>query len=190
MAFENDWAFLRAALPELKNYILSNDLYWPLRLNAGAGGSAQSPQLTVGNLALTLARLSAPPLQGAQAAELAEITQRIQALREEWRSNWGRKAGKEYSSRLNLWQQYMRELRGDTRGQAAYYANEVRQRTILQLLLPEILESVPAHVQDQVTMLDGVLRGLTAPGPFVWEPEVQGSFPQPEYWFLYVTFTR
>ena len=185
MAFEHDWAYLQAALADLQDYILSNDLYRPLHLSHKPG-SAQAPQLTIGSLALTLANLSAQPLSGDQASDLAALKQRIDALRSEWRSNWGRKAAKEFGSRLNLWQQYIRELRGDPRGQARYYPGEVRQRTILQLLRAEILESIPAHEEEQVTLNDTLLRGLTEPGPFVWEAAVQAAFPASDYWFLYV----
>lgn len=185
MAFEHDWAYLQAALADLQNYILSNDLYWPLQL-PHRPGSAQTPQLTIGSLALTLANVSAQPLNSGQRSELDALKERIEAVRGEWRSNWGRKAAREFGSRLNLWQQYVRELRGDPRGQASYYPNEVRQRTILHLLRAEILESLVAHEEEQLTMLDGLLRGLTQPGSFVWDAGVQAAFPASEYWFLYV----
>lgn len=185
MAFERDWAYLQAALAELRDYILSRDLYWPLRL-PHKPGSAQTPQLTIGNLLLTLASISARPMSSSQTVEVSALKERIETLRSEWRSNWGLKAAREYSSRLNLWQQYVRELRGDPRGQAAYYANEVRQRAILLLLGSEILDGIPAHEEEQVAMLDNVLHSLTQPGAFVWEAELQDAFHQADYWFLYV----
>jgi hypothetical protein len=189
MALDSGWAYLQAALEDLKGYILSKDLYRQLPL-AHQPGSAQTPQLTIGNLSLTLAYLSAQTKISSQLAELNVLQARIGAVRDEWRSNWGCKAAKEFSSRLNLWQQYLRELRGDPRGQAPYYATEVRQRAILELLRPEILEGIPAHEEQQVTLLDGVLRGLTQPGPFVWEEEVQNAFPPASYWFLYVQINK
>lgn len=185
MAFENDWAYLQAALGDLQEYILSNNLYWPLRL-APLPGSAKTPQLTPGNLALTLLRLSCGPLSSRQAGALADLSQRVQAVRDDWRANWERKSAKEFSSRLNLWQQYLRELRGDPRGHAAYFANEVTQRAVLHLLRAETLNVISAHEEEQLAMLDGLLRGLSQPGPFVWEESLQKAFPQPDYWFLYV----
>ncbi len=189
MAFDSGWAYLQAALDDLKDYILSKDLYRQLPL-AHKPGSAQTPQLTIGNLSLTLAYLSEQPKNSTQSAELNSLKVRIDAVRDEWRSNWSRKAAKEFSSRLNLWQQYLGELRSDPRGQAPYYATEVRQRAILELLRPEILESIAPHEEQQVAMLDGLLRGLTQPGPFVWEGEVQNAFPPANYWFLYVQINK
>ncbi len=187
MAFESDLAYLQAALSDLRDYIFSKDLYWPLRLPPQPG-SAVSPQLTIGNLALAQARLAVIPANGSQSAEVDALNRQIQSIRDEWRSNWSIKAAKEFSSRLNLWQQYLRELRGDPRGQAAYFSNEVRQRAILQVLRAELLEGVPAHEEEQLAMLDGLLRGLTRPGSFVWEAEVQPAFSPKDYWFLYVHF--
>ena len=184
MAFESDWAFLRAALPDLRDYILSNDVYYTLRPVSGA----RIPQLTIGNLLLSQARLSALNLEAQQEDELAKIAQGIHQVREEWRSNWGIKAGKEFSSRLNLWQQYIRELRGDARRTGGTYPSEVRQRAILRLLTAELSQPLSTSEQEMLTMLDQILRGITKPGPFVWEPELEDGFPAEGFWFLYVQF--
>jgi hypothetical protein len=181
----SDWAFLQAALPDLQQYLLSNDLYWPLRLTAATPGGRQTPQLTIGSLALSRARLAALDLSTQEKSELAEIVAGIERVRDEWRANWARKAAAERDSRLNLWQQYLRELRADTRQQAAYYATEVRQRAILDLLEAELLDGVPPGEAEQMAMLDTVLRGQTRPGAFVWEPEVARAFAQEKFWYLY-----
>jgi hypothetical protein len=180
MAFEGDWTFLQSALPDLQAYVISNDVYWTLRPAQRAPGGSQLPQLTIGNLLLSQARLSALELQGHERAALEELQRAIIAVRSEWRANWGRKADQEFHSRLNLWQQYMRELRGDEHPSAGFYAREVRHRTILQLLPPEMSSGAPQNEQEQLSMLDGILRGLGRPGAFVWEPELAAGF-KPEY---------
>ena len=190
MSFESDRVFLRAALPELGDFVTSGDIYRPLRVPARSPSGLQVPQLSIGSLVLSQTRLQSTAHSADQEKELAELVQGIQTVRTEWRTNWGNKAAKEYASRLNLWQQYMRELRGDVRQQASYYANEARQRTILQLLEGEQNNERQAHEQEQMLMLDQILRGLTRPGPFVWEPEAAGGFPQDTFWFLYVTFQK
>jgi hypothetical protein len=190
MSVEGDWLFLRAALPDLREYILSNEIYWTLRPPSRSPGGVQIPQLTIGNLLLSQARLSASLLSTHDDEELAEMARLIHAVREEWRANWGQKAAKEHTSRLNLWQQYLRELRGDVRAQVGYYAREVRNRAILRLLGNEIItgitNGVPQSEQEQLTMLDQILRGVTQEGPFVWEPELAQGFPPDGFWFLYL----
>lgn len=187
MATENDWVFLQSALPDLRDYILSNEIYWTLRPAVRFPGGKQIPQLTIGNLLLAQRSLSALPLADDRKTELRDLTQKIDALRDEWRTNWSMKAGREFSSRLNLWQQYLRELRGEPRRSQGFYAREVRNRAILHLLRPEILDGVPANEDEQLAMLDQVLHGKAHPGPFVWEPELSGAFPESDFWFLYVT---
>jgi hypothetical protein len=188
MANQYDWAFLEAATPDLQRYILSPDLFWPLRLSAPAPSeSAITPQLTIGSLLLSHARLSALAETSEQRARLAEFAAAIAKTREEWRANWAMKAAREYSSRLNLWQQYIRELRAEPRQQWGYYTSEVRQRAILALLEGELLDPPPAHETEQLTMLDSILRGLTVDGIFVWEPGAVSAFSRESFWFLYVT---
>jgi hypothetical protein len=181
MVPHGDVEFLRAAIPDLQRYVISDDLYWPLRLTAATPGSIQTPQLTIGNLLLSLRRLRSQQVDGVGA-----LAEQIEQIRREWRSNWAKKADHEHASRLNLWQQYMRELREDSRQQASYYASEVRHRTILELLHGELLDDLPGHENEQLAMLDNILRGLTRQGDFVWEQEVQSAFPPAEFWFLWV----
>lgn len=190
MGFESDWALLRLALPDLQAYLLSSDLHWPLHPAAPTPGSLQIPQLTLGTLILSQTRLSALPLDEKQQEELAVISQEIQLVRKEWRSNWSRKAAQEAPARLNLWRQYVQELSGDIRGYAPFYSTEVRQRAILHLLRNEILEGISTKDDEQLSTLDALLRGVTRFGPFVWEAETQHAFAQEEYWFLYVAVNR
>lgn len=185
MAFSNDWEFLRAALPDLQSYILAKELYWPLVSAARIPGSAQIPQLTIGNLAMSRARLAVAASAPGERAELDTINAQIESVKSAWRANWSQKAGHEIESRLNLWQQYLRDLRGDRRQEAGFYASEVRQRAVIALLAAELLDGLTPSVADQLAMLDSILRGLVQPGPFVWENEVAGAFPQEQFWFLY-----
>lgn len=190
MNFEGDWVFLKTALPDLQTYLLSNEIYWTLRPPSRSPGGNQLPQLTIGNLLLSQARISATARSSSEINELGELAQQIDAVRDEWRANWGQKAGREHSARLNLWQQYLRELRAEPRAHAGYFAREVRNRAILRLLGPEIIlgttTGVPPQEQEQLAMLDTLLKGLTRPAAFCWEAEAQVSFPQFGFWFLYV----
>ncbi len=183
---ETDLLFLREAVIDLQEYILSQDVYWPLRSKTREPGGASLPQLTIGSLALAQTRLSACALAPEQARELESLSAQIQHFREEWLSNWRLKGEREFASRLNLWQQYLRELRSDPRRHAPFYAREVRGRAILHLLVAQ--ESVGNMREDaeHLRSLDQVLRGLARPGPFVWEAEIAPAFLSDSYWFLYL----
>ncbi|MBE0697067.1 MAG: hypothetical protein IH586_09100, partial [Anaerolineaceae bacterium] len=132
---------------------------------------------------LSQARLTANQLPAQQVNELAQINKRIAQVREEWLANWRIKEEKEIAMRLNLWQQYLRDLRKDPRQYAPFYAREVRLRVILELL--DGAQGKNEH-KEQLQMLDQVLRGLSEPGPFIWEAEIADGFPRQRFWFLYV----
>lgn len=185
MALDSDRLFLREALPDLRDYILSPDLYWPLKTRSAGG--IHLPQLTIGNLLLSQVRLAALERTSQPDDDLATITRQINEIRQDWRANWGLKAGREFVSRLNLWQQFLQELRPDPQRSVPVYATEVRMRAILHLLLPEGID-LPADQQEQLQMSDHILKGLTRPGPFVWEADLASGFPQADFWFLFVTF--
>ena len=158
--------FLRAGLDQLKDYLLSNEIFWNL------GGSRQ---LTLGNLLLAKVYLDGVgKLPAAEAKELA-------AFKREWRSAWEKKAEKEFGARLRQWTQYLRELNEQPGQHAAYYATEVRVRALLEVLASEV-PSLPG----QLAVADSQLKALTASGDFVWGAESEPAFPKGRYWFLWV----
>jgi hypothetical protein len=61
-------------------------------------------------------------------------------------------------------------------------------RAILQLLRSERVEPVSLNEEELLTMLDQILRGITRPGPFIWEAELADGFSREDFWFLYVAF--
>jgi hypothetical protein len=180
---ESDLLFLREAEKDLREYILAKDLFWPLQGQARAASEGQLPPLTLGNLALSQARLTASQLPMKQAAEFAQLSERVAQIREEWLANWRLKEEREIGARLNLWQQYLRDLRSDPRQHAPFYAREVRTRVILELLDGGQAKD---EYKEQLRMLDQILRGLSQPGSFIWEAEIAAGFPRERFWFLFV----
>jgi hypothetical protein len=158
--------FLSAAIEQLKDYLLSDELFW----NAG-----QPQQLTLGNLLLAQAYLKGVGQLSAQDAE------RLAAIKEEWRSAWEAKAQREFGARLRQWTRSLAELRQQPRQHAAYYATEVRPRALLELLAGEL-----PHQRDQLTAADNQLKAITASSDFIWGGGAEKAFPKDKYWFLYV----
>lgn len=159
----NDQKLIEEALPQLREYLLSDELYWSL------GGSL--PRLTPGNLLLSLARLEAVDPRSAWT-----LRGKLEAIQAQWRSAWEKKTSRETASRLRLWSQFLSEHTHDEGPHRAHYAASVRERVILQLLqcgAPQLAE------------LDALLRARFQPGGFAWEAVYQGVFPESEFWFLY-----
>lgn len=164
--------FVTAGLPELQTYLLSQELYWPL------GGSL--PRLTPGSLLLSLRKLQAlDPAAGER------LLRQCQEVRQPWQSAWKQKTARETANRLRLWGEFLAEAQADPQRQGHSYRSEVRGRVILQLLLTE-LPNAPERAP--LSGLDAVLRQRLQPGPFLWQPELQPAFTEPDFWFLYGAF--
>jgi hypothetical protein len=186
-AFDSDWKYFKAAVDDLHDFILAPQDSWPLSGSARRGGPRNTGRLTIGNLLLARARLTAlPPDDPRQEAIKAE-NERIQQVRERWRANWARKAEKEFQDRLNLWNTYLNELLEDPIRHASGYSDAVRWRVILHLLLDEA-DRINPSAAAALNGLDRRLRMAGEDGPFVWEPEFEPAFPRDQYWYLYLKF--
>ncbi len=159
-----DRQFLEAALAEMKDYLLSDILYYPL--------SGSLPRLTIGGLLLAQRRLHA--YESASSLDFE-----LDTLRRKWRSAWEKKAAKELDARLILWRNYLQDYRADE-NQADHYHHEVQWRVMLALLLDEIEQA-----SDELAALDQLLRLKFRTGDFIWDDALKSEFPQEKFWFLY-----
>lgn len=174
----DDRVFLETILPELPDFLLSKEIYWPVRVRPGVS-QANLPQLSLGNVRLAEARLKAAGLGQADAGLITGIDQ----LFARWRSNWSKKAGVEYSNRLKLWKDRLEELLGDS--SAAIYRYDIRLRVILALLEEDMLSGPAIPEQQFLSALDARLRAASIEADFVWDPSIQAGFPMEPYWYLY-----
>jgi hypothetical protein len=169
---ENDRAYFEAGIPELGDYLLSRELYWPI-----SARGYNLPRLTIGGLLLAQTCLEA------HGERIEQLTTQLDALRSKWRTAWETKAGREFQSRFGLWSNYLADYRHNPEGHADTYPREVRYRVMLQLLLGEL--SAPPPERDGLFQLDGVLHASFSPSDFIWEADLQPGFPREVYWFLY-----
>ena len=94
-------AYLNDVLPRLSDYLLGDELFWPVN-------APGSPKLTLGNTLYMLALLKAR--DNAQAVGFAT---QLASVKDEWRSHWEAKAAHEYRSRLRQWTNYIEDLKKD-----------------------------------------------------------------------------
>jgi len=178
-ALKKEAVFLKAALPELKNYLFSKELYWSLAPILDLSQSADLTTLTPGNLLLCRARLKARPALPKEELLLGNLDE----ICHRWKAHWFQKIEKEIPARLTLWGNALTEAQEEGFTPASY-RYQVRLRVILELLSAE-LPVTPLLYQKQIPALDQLLKAMTLPGSFVWEPEVMPAFPESDYWFLY-----
>lgn len=171
-SIEKDKAYLEAGIPELREYLLSKELYWPI-----SARGFDLPRLTIGSLLLAQARLEA------RGERIEALVAQVDGVRSKWQVAWETKAGREVQARLGLWQNYLGDYRQNPEQQADAYPYEVRNRVRIQLLMSEY--DAPPFEQATMSHLDGVLRANLTAGDFIWEADLQSGFPREVYWYLY-----
>lgn len=182
-SLSHDADFLQSAAQVLEDYLLSDVLFWPLQREKGAMLGGDSDQLTPGNLLLSFARLGK---EGLAENSLNQALQRIEEVRQQWKSAWLNKCQKEWEQRLQLWLNYLDEIKRESnRELPADYSFHVRQRVILDLLTKEIVELLPDK-RLKLQNADEMLRSLSQPGEFIWQKGLQAHFPASSFWYLYV----
>lgn len=167
---QQDLTFLEEALPLMQDYLLSEELYWAV--------SRGVYRLTPGNILLATKRLGQT-----HPAEASNYLQAVEDVKRKWRVAWERKAARETTSRLRLWSQYLSDVKFAPNTSLPAYANEARQRTILQLLKTEVPD-LPEWAQ--LDQLDAALRRQVGDGEFIWLEIFRSAFAPHEFWFLYV----
>ena len=174
-------AVLEAALEEMENYLLSQEVFWHV------GGKRGLPSLTLSGLELSRRALVAlkGELDPASRRRFEEQESQIEAWRRKWRVAWERKAAAELKMRLNQWRAYLTDLE-ERPGEAQYYSQEVRIRAMASYLMGEAGHQTEIRVlRSTLESLDSRLKRLFRPGPFIWGPALQSVYPPEAHWYLY-----
>ncbi len=180
---EYDLLYLQAGVAELENYLLTNDVFWPVDIRPPAGEPGY-PQLTLGGLLLARKRLLTLNKSPKQTAQLDKIISDMDGIRSRWKVAWEKKASRSFSVRIKMWRDYVEEYRLLPQDNADRYPYEVRLRAMLALLKSELGGQPTAEV-DLLSILDSYLEKVLIAGNFVWEPELEPGFPENTYWYLY-----
>jgi hypothetical protein len=185
---EYDLRFLRAGTAQLEKYLLAENIYWPLDVQALAG-EPPYPQLTLGWLLLFRQRAKSACMKIDVSSELGRNSLEIEAIRKKWLTAWKTKARVEFHARLNLWRDFLEEYRINPRENYNRYGYEVNRLVCLHLLWAEADNIRESDIQ-MFNALDLFLRGRFIPGEFVWDEKIKPSFPATTYWFLYGFLAR
>jgi uncharacterized protein YukE len=169
---KKDRAYLEAGIPEMEQYLLSGELYWPI-----SARGYDLPRLSIGGMLLTQVRLEA------RGEQINSIVAKLDGVRSKWRAAWEKKAGREVQARMRLWSNYLADYHQNPEAHADAYPHEIRYRVMLHLLLVELPASLPER--GSLSQLDAVLRAKLTTSDFIWEPDLQSGFPREVYWFLY-----
>jgi hypothetical protein len=180
---EQDLKFIESTCQDLDDYILSNQLYWPVDHETYRDGISFS-RVTIGLIRLITEQLRAVKLSEEQSSRLKEANRIIDNIQRKWKVAWGKKVSAEFKSRLNLWQEFIRECISDKKVLLSGFRTALSNRTILQLLLLD-LPNEEAGLILSLHETDQWLRENLVEGPFIWDDEYQHTFPSEKFWFLY-----
>lgn len=176
---EADLKYVAAMADSLKAYLLSDELYWPLR-RLGLNG-------TLGGLLLHLHLLSHldQVLTARQSSRYQTLEHSINEQIERWSVQAEEKAVREIVARLRSWKQFLADC-GENPDQGwPEYAIRVEERSMISLLQPVAERGLDDAVQDALDEADRWLESISVAGRLVWDERVEPVFPVELFWWLY-----
>lgn len=183
---ERSLTVVEAIAADLKEYLLSDTLFWPL--SRPRAGDYVLPKGTLGGLFLRLRRLSAfhDALSAGQDRRLHDAFAQIEEALDRWRVQARDKASREARSRADSWHAYAAEAADDPRRFRPEYPTQAEGRTALAFLLDWLDDNADEAVVGRVASADRLLRSVAQPCDFVWDDWQAPAFPQDDFWWLYV----
>lgn len=179
---EYDLKFLDTASQQLKNYLLSDVLYWPIGLKQPPDHSPY-PKLTIGGVLLSQSRAAVTCQTEAERSKLAITARDIEDVRKSWAVFWDKKGQREFKARTSLWRNFLEDYQKNPAGHFDRYSYESRHRVQLELLQRDI--SIDNGSLELLPVLDLRLKSLFQKGIFIWDQNLMAAFPPEPYWFLY-----
>jgi hypothetical protein len=182
-SFIYDLRYLQAGAEILEDFLLSQDVYWPVGIQAPSGETPY-PQLSLGGMALAQARAQARVHSPDETKQLQRVLEKIEVTHQRWRGAWGSKAAHEMNARLNQWRTFLEDYREHPQANYDRYRYEVFRRVIIALLKTQTDQMREAE-QEMLDGLDALITALLVSSEFIWDNDLQSAFPRDLFWYLY-----
>ena len=148
------------------------------------------PKLTIGGLLMRLDRLALMGnlLSDEQRARLAAAQQKLDSVKHEWLVAYTNKTTEELVVRINEWNEFFNECRQNENDCREVYSLMAEKRVMAQVLANEAikLDALTPDIEKRLNTIDSQLQPYFKPGSFIWDKQLQQSYPQDQYGFLYV----
>ena len=181
--FHHALHFCIASVAELRDYLLSENLYWPLQSKVFSR-QPNKAIMTIGAVLLAMEQARTLALTISQSLELDRVEADLIAQRTSWRSAWENKAQEEFHARLRRWGQYQEDFYRMEENYSPDYCYEVRWRVVLELLITD-LNYLTTSDKERLRELDQQLWTILIPGEFIWDSILSSGFPRERYWYLW-----
>ncbi len=188
---ERELRIAEAMAGDLKEYLLSDVLYW--RLSDSGPKRLPFPLGTVGGMLLRLRRLGAAEgsLTPEQYERLGRARQKADGMLKQWVVQAEQKEVREVKARLQTWGAFVDDAMGDPKRHVLEYPTQVENRAIMEMLLERAGRAADGHnFRAHLDALDQRLRANTTRGDFVWDPIFASAFPAEQNWWLYVRLQK
>ncbi|MBN1120764.1 MAG: hypothetical protein JXJ17_06770 [Anaerolineae bacterium] len=183
---EFDLLVVEALASDLKAYLTSKTLYWPLRPLRRA--SLPLPPGTLGGVFLRLHRLRAlvDLLDGEQRVRFQESAAQIEETLGRYPDLAAEKMLREVKGRMDGWGRYLEEVTAMPQRYESEYPTQVEGRTVIALLMDTLDETSERRAfAVQIDRADAHLRLILDRHPFIWHESLAGAFPEDRFWWLY-----
>jgi hypothetical protein len=178
-----DLTLVKAALLELGEFLLTDQIYWPLSAPVFDPFGYSQGRYSLGLVLLALDHGVKRSSTDVETALWEDISGQVWEFRSRYRTAWQNKTVREFRSRLRSWHDVLDELLQDRIPSNAVYRSNVRSRVILQFLGGE-LQQRSSDFQN-LADLDQWHQGYWLPGDFIWDESLMQVYPQGDFWFLY-----
>lgn len=180
-----DLAIAQAMAEELEEYIIKEDLYRTVIVRA-PGGEVRV-QMTGGDLLTRLHRLAGERtrLSAAQQATLDEVTQSAERTIYSLKTRFHQRLQREMKARIDALRWFIDEAVDEPQRARANYPYEIRNRQRIEEIVKHLGRDLPDDLKAQLEDVDRRLRMIATGTEFIWDPALQGIFPQHPYWYLY-----
>lgn len=185
---KQDQLFFTEAAAVLKDYLLSDALFWPVTGLPARSDVFQIDRLTPGNLRLAQLRLAAQPSRLPSGFRLDDLNAQVESVQTAWQTAWQRKCSQEWKQRLGDWMSFLDEALRQPAAHGQEYHFKIRWRVILELIRDDVSRATPGP-DSILPGIDARLASRFQAGDFLWTPELAPAFPAPKFWFLYGTLT-
>jgi hypothetical protein len=182
-SFQYDLRYIQKGVSVLERYLLSNEMYWTVDVEAPKGEPAY-PKLTLEVLLLSILRIQSRWLAPSDENQVTQIISEIEILKNHWQVAWENKANRGYHSRLNLWKNFIIDYKDAPDTHVDRYTYEVRSRVFLEILKKDT-GKLDQATQETLEGLDRWLKIILIPSKFIWDMDIEVGFPRDVFWYLY-----
>lgn len=180
-----DLVIAEAMLDELEDYIVKDDLYRTVIARTSAGDRQMN--MSGGDFYSRLMRLQGARhlLTEDERTRLDSAQQKADEIIYSLRTRFNQRLNLELKSRLDSLRYFLRECAEDSGKCRVEYPFEMRNRQRIQTILQLLGADAEPTLVEILEQVDKSILRATKESSFVWDEQLQSTYPPETYWYLY-----